>query len=219
MAGAISPSDDYFKEVKTILEKYGALFIADEVQTGVGRTGKHWFGITNWGVTPDMITMAKGLANGLPIGAVVASPRVVDGLVKQQINTFGGNPVSTATACAVLETIEEEKLMENARVVGDYLMDGLRDLQKQFPDMIGDVRGKGLMVGMELADKNKTPLTAETARIVEMAKDEGVVIGKGGLWGSTIRIKPPLTITKDNVDTMLKVVRKCIEATVKVGAK
>jgi 4-aminobutyrate aminotransferase-like enzyme len=143
----------------------------------------------------------------------------VDGLVKQQINTFGGNPVSTATACAVLETIEEEKLMENARVVGDYLMDGLKDLQKQFPDMIGDVRGKGLMVGMELADKNKTPLTAETARIVEMAKDEGVVIGKGGLWGSTIRIKPPLTITKDNVDTMLKVVRKCIEATVKVGAK
>ncbi len=219
VGGAITPPDDYFKEVKTILEKYGALFIADEVQTGVGRTGKHWFGITNWGVTPDMITMAKGLANGLPIGAVVASPRVVDGLVKQQINTFGGNPVSTATACAVLETIEEEKLMENARVVGDYLMDGLRDLQKQFPDMIGDVRGKGLMVGMELADKNKTPLTAETARIVEMAKDEGVVIGKGGLWGSTIRIKPPLTITKDNVDTMLKVVRKCIEATVKVGAK
>ncbi|MDQ5966721.1 MAG: hypothetical protein QG625_2877 [Cyanobacteriota bacterium erpe_2018_sw_39hr_WHONDRS-SW48-000098_B_bin.30] len=219
VGGAICPPDEYFGEVKKILEKYGALFIADEVQTGVGRTGKHWFGISNWGVTPDLITMAKGLANGLPMGAVIANTKVVDGLVKQQINTFGGNPVSSATACAVLETIEEEKLMANALEVGNYLMDGLRDLQKQFPDVIGDVRGKGLMVGMELADKNKTQLTKECAAIVEMAKDEGVVLGKGGLWGNTIRIKPPLTINKQNVDTMLKVVQKSIEATVKVGAK
>jgi 4-aminobutyrate aminotransferase-like enzyme len=218
VGGAITPPDDYFKEVKKILEKYGALFIADEVQTGVGRTGQHWFGISSYGVVPDYMTMAKGLANGLPIGAVMTTPKLTEHLQKQQINTFGGNPISTATALAVLETIEEEKLMNNAHVVGGYLMEGLRDLQKQFPDVIGDVRGKGLMVGCELADKKKNPLTQETARIVEMSKDDGVIIGKGGLYGNTLRVKPPLTITKENVDTMLKVLRKNIEATVKVGA-
>jgi 4-aminobutyrate aminotransferase-like enzyme len=219
VGGAITPPDDYFVEVKKILEKYGALFIADEVQTGVGRTGKHWFGISSYGVQPDIITMAKGLANGLPIGAVITTEDVAKALQKQTINTFGGNPVSAATALAVLETIEEEKLMENARVVGEYLMAGLKDLQKQFPEIIGDVRGKGLMVGMELADKNKTPLTQETMRVVEMAKDDGVVIGKGGMFGNVIRIKPPLTITKENVDTMLKVVKKGLESLVKVGVK
>ncbi|MFA6207980.1 MAG: aspartate aminotransferase family protein [Candidatus Obscuribacterales bacterium] len=219
VGGAITPPDDYFVEVKKILEKYGALFIADEVQTGVGRTGKHWFGISSYGVQPDIITMAKGLANGLPIGAVITTDDVAKALQKQCINTFGGNPVSAATALAVLETIEEEKLMNNAQVVGEYLMAGLKDLQKQFPEVIGDVRGKGLMVGMELADKNKVPLSQETMRIVEMSKDEGVVIGKGGMWGNVIRIKPPLSITKDNVDTMLKVLKKCIESVVKVHAK
>ncbi|CAN5141829.1 aspartate aminotransferase family protein [soil metagenome] len=219
VGGAITPPDDYFIEVKKILDKYGALFIADEVQTGVGRTGKHWFGISSYGVQPDIITMAKGLANGLPIGAVITTDDVAKALQKQTINTFGGNPVSAATALAVLETIEEEKLMNNAHVVGEYLMAGLKDLQKQFPEVIGDVRGKGLMVGIELADKNKVPLSQETMRIVEMSKDEGVVIGKGGMWGNVIRIKPPLSITKDNVDTMLKVLKKCIESVVKVHAK
>ena len=146
VGGAITPPDDYFKEVKRILGQYGVLFIADEVQTGVGRTGNHWFGITNWGVQPDFITMAKGLANGLPIGAFITTPEIANAGQKQQINTFGGNPVSSATALAVIETIEEEKLMHNAKVVGDYLDGWLRDLQKSFP-IIADVRGKGLMVG------------------------------------------------------------------------
>ncbi len=217
VGGTITPPDDYFKEVKRILEKYGVLFIADEVQTGVGRTGQHWFGISSYGVEPDIITMAKGLGNGLPIGAVITSEDLAQKAAKQQINTFGGNPVSAATGCAVLETIEEEKLMQNAHEVGEYIKEGLKDLQKHFPDLIGDVRGKGLMLGMELADKNKNPLSSETARIVEMTKDDGVIIGKGGLWGSVIRIKPPLTITKDNVDTMLTSLRKALEATSKVG--
>jgi 4-aminobutyrate aminotransferase-like enzyme len=98
-------------------------------------------------------------------------------------------------------------------------MDGLRDLQKQFPDMIGEVRGKGLMVGAELADKDKNPLAAETARIVELSKDDGVVIGKGGLYGNVLRVKPPLNITKENIDTTLKVLKKAIESTAKVGVK
>ncbi len=216
VGGAITPPDDYFKEVKRILENYGVLFIADEVQTGFGRTGKHMFGISNWGVQPDIMTMAKGLGNGLPIGAMITRPEVADKAQKQQINTFGGNPVSSATAVAVIETILEEKLMDNACVVGEYLLAGLKDLQKSFPIM-ADVRGKGLMLGVELADEKKVPLTAETAKIVEMAKDNGVIIGKGGLWGSVIRIKPPLSITKENVDTCLKVLRKSLEVVSKVA--
>ncbi len=219
VGGTITPPDEYFKEVKKILEQYGVLMIADEVQTGVGRTGAHWFGISSYGVVPDMITMAKGLGNGYPIGAVITTTEIAEKASKQQINTFGGNPVSAATACAVLEVIEEEKIMDNVKEVGAYMKAGMEDLQKHFPDMIGDVRGKGLMLGMELADKNKTPLTKETARIVELAKDDGLVIGKGGLWGSVIRIKPPMTITKENVDTTLKVLQKALEATAKVAAK
>lgn len=219
VGGAITPPDDYFQEVKKILLQYGVLFIADEVQTGFGRTGKHYWGISNWGVQPDFITMAKGLGNGIPIGAYVTTPEIANAGQKPVINTFGGNPVSCATALAVIETIEEEKLMENARVVGQYLMEGLRDLQKSFPIM-GDVRGKGLMVGVELAadDEAKTPLPAETAKIVEFAKDNGVILGKGGLWGSVIRIKPPMCITKSDVDTCLKVMRQALESVSKVAA-
>ena len=215
VGGAITPPADYFREVKRILEKYGALFIADEVQTGVGRTGNHWFGITNWGVQPDFITMAKGLANGLPIGAFITSAEIASHGQKQQINTFGGNPISTATALAVLKTIEDEGIMENARVVGSYLLDGLKDLQKSHP-VLGDVRGKGLMVGVELAGENKEPLPELTAKVVEFCKDEGVIVGKGGLYGNVIRIKPPMIVTRENVDTMLKVFKKALEALVKM---
>ncbi|HEY9757822.1 MAG TPA: aspartate aminotransferase family protein [Oculatellaceae cyanobacterium] len=215
VGGAITPPDEYFGLVKKILEQYGALFIADEVQTGVGRTGNHWFGISNWGVQPDFITMAKGLANGLPIGAFITTPDIAKHGQKQQINTFGGNPISTATALAVLDTIEEDKLMQNAKVVGDYLFDGLRDLQKSFPIM-GDVRGKGLMVGVELAGEHKEPLPQEAAKVVEFCKDEGVIIGKGGIYGNVIRIKPPMVITKEDVDVLLKTMRKALETVVKV---
>jgi 4-aminobutyrate aminotransferase-like enzyme len=217
VGGTITPPQDYFKEVKRILNNYGALFIADEVQTGVGRTGQHWFGISSYGVEPDLITMAKGLANGLPIGAVIVKPSIAAKATKQNINTFGGNPVSSATALAVLETIEEEKLMENAYVVGQYLTDGLKSLQVDFPDLIGEVRGKGLMLGMELADAAKLPLVKEAALLVEAAKDNGVIIGKGGLYGNTIRIKPPLSITKENVDTLITVLSKALKAVGKVN--
>lgn len=211
VGGAITPPDAYFKEVKQILNKYDVLFIADEVQTGFGRTGNHMFGISNWGVEPDFMTMAKGLGNGLPIGAVITKADIADKCQKSVINTFGGNPVSAATAIAVIETIQEEKLMENAKVVGHYLMEGLNDLQKSFPIM-GDIRGKGLMLGIEFADPStKTPLPDVAARIVEFAKDNGVILGKGGLWGSVIRIKPPMTITKEDVDHCLKVMRKALE--------
>ena len=201
--------------MKKILDQYGIKFIADEVQTGFGRTGKYMFGISNWGIEPDMITMAKGLGNGIPIAAMITSDEMASHGPKNYINTFGGNPVSSATALAVIETIEEEKLMDNARVVGDYLMEGLKDLQKKYP-LMGDVRGKGLMLGVEIADKDKNQLPSETQRIVEFAKDNGVIVGKGGLWGNVLRIKPPLSITKENADTFLGVLQKALDSVSKV---
>lgn len=219
VGGAITPPDAYFGEVKKILDNYGVLFIADEVQTGFGRTGNHMFGITNWGVQPDFITMAKGLGNGLPIGAYITTAEIAEAGQKSVINTFGGNPVSSTTALAVINTIQEEKLMENARVVGEYLVRGLQDLQKSFPIM-GDIRGKGLMLGIEIADpETKKQMPEETARIVELAKDNGVILGKGGLWGNVIRIKPPMTITKENVDHCLKVMRTALEKVTAVGVR
>lgn len=212
VGGAITPPDAYFPELKKVLDKYDVLFIADEVQTGFGRTGNHMFGISNWGVQPHFMTMAKGLGNGMPIGACITTAEIADKCQKGMINTFGGNPVSAATAIAVIETVQEEKLMHNAKVMGDYLIEGLKDLQKSFP-IIGDVRGKGLMLGAEIADPNtKEPMAQECARIVEYAKDNGVILGKGGLYGNTIRIKPPMTINKDNVDQCLKVMRKALES-------
>jgi len=218
VGGTITPPDDYFKEVKRILSKYGALLIADEVQTGVGRTGKFWFGISNWDVIPDFITMAKGLANGLPIGGFITTPEIAQAGTKQLINTFGGNPISSATALAVLETIEEENLMENARVVGGYLKEGLEDLKKSRP-IIGEVRGKGLMLGVALVGEEKAPLPTETTRIVEEAKNNGLIIGKGGLYGNVVRIKPPMIINKENVDTCLKIFQRAIDSVVGAHAR
>lgn len=220
VGGTITPPDDYFQEVKSILKKYGVLFIADEVQTGFGRTGEHMFGISNWGVQPDFMTMAKGLGNGLPIGAMITTTEIADKCQKSVINTFGGNPVSAATALAVVEVIQEEKLMQNAKVVGAYMMEGLKDLQKAFP-IIGDVRGKGLMLGVEIAEPGtKVPMAQEAAKIVELAKDNGVILGKGGLYANTIRIKPPLTITKQDVDKCLLEMRKALESVSKaVGVR
>lgn len=219
VGGAITPPDEYFVEVKKVLDKYGILLIADEVQTGFGRTGTHMFGISSYGVQPDFMTMAKGLGNGLPIGACITTPEIADKCQKAVINTFGGNPVSSVTGLAVIETIQEEKLMHNSKVIGDYLVEGLRDLQKDHP-ILGDVRGKGLMLGIEFADpKTKEPLSAECAKVVEIAKDNQVILGKGGLWGSVIRLKPPMTITKENVDTTLKTMRKALECISKVGAR
>jgi 4-aminobutyrate aminotransferase-like enzyme len=218
VGGIITPPDDYFKEVKRILTKYGALFIADEVQTGMGRTGRAWFGISTWGVVPDLITMAKGLANGLPIGAVIATAEIADAGTKQLINTFGGNPISSTAALAVIETIETESLMKNAQVVGDYLMAGLQDLKKSRP-IVGDVRGKGLMVGIELVGDEKTPLPGETASIVEEAKNNGLIVGKGGLFGNVIRIQPPLIISKEDVDKCLNVFQRAIDSVIGVRAR
>jgi 4-aminobutyrate aminotransferase-like enzyme len=204
VGGYITPPKEYFQEIVAILKKYGGLFICDEVQTGWGRTGGKMFGIEQWGVEPDIMTFAKGMANGVPIGATIATPEVADSLQGLTISTFGGNPVTAAAALATIRVIEEDNLIENARVMGNRLRQGLEAL-KQKHSVIGDVRGMGLMQAMELVGEHKTPDTESLKRLFEATKRQGLLIGKGGLMGNCVRIAPPLNVSKDQVDQALKV--------------
>jgi 4-aminobutyrate aminotransferase-like enzyme len=190
--------------VAEIVRKYGGLFISDEVQTGFGRTGSKWFGIEHWGVEPDIMTCAKGIANGAPMGATVATPEVADSFQGLTISTFGGNPVSCAAAQATIEVMEEEKLLQNSQVVGDYLRARLEDLQDKYP-LIGDVRGMGLILGVELVREHKEPASKEILQVFEETKRRGLLIGKGGLYGNVIRIAPPLNISKADVDEAIRI--------------
>lgn len=201
VGGFITPPKEYFQIVAGIVRKHGGLFISDEVQTAWGRTGGKWFGIEHWGVTPDIMTSAKGLGNGLPIGVTVARPEVADAMRGLTISTFGGNPVTTTAAKAVIDYIEENDLSSNAAETGAHLRQRLEELREKHP-VIGDVRGMGLMQAIELVRDRKTkePAVSETAALMEAARECGVLIGKGGLSGNVIRISPPLNISKADVD-------------------
>ena len=201
--GFITPPKEYFMEIVSIVRKYGGLFICDEVQTAWGRTGGKMFGIEHWGVEPDIMTFAKGMANGAPIGATIATPEIADSMKGMSISTFGGNPVTSAAALATIEVIEEENLVENARVMGQRLRDGLQEMQKKYP-VIGDVRGMGLMQGLELVSENKQPQPEAAKRLFEATKANGLLIGKGGLAGNVIRITPPLNVTAEQIEQALK---------------
>lgn len=204
IGGLITPPEEYFREIVAIVRKYGGLFICDEVQTGWGRTGAKMFGIEHWGVEPDIMTFAKGMANGAPIGATIATPEIADSMRGMSISTFGGNPVTSAAALATIQVIEEQNLVENARVMGQRLRDGLEQLKAKYP-VIGDVRGMGLMQGLELVGEKKRPDAEALKRLMEQTKAEGLLIGKGGLMGNVVRITPPLNVTKDEVDRALKI--------------
>ncbi len=213
VGGSVTPPPEYFGIIYDTVKKYDGLFISDEVQTGFGRTGSKYWGIENWGVEPDMMTMAKGMGNGIPIGAVTSSAEIAAPLKdKLFFNTFGGNPVSMAQGIATMEEIDEQGLQENSAKVGAHLMDGLRRLESQY-ELIGEVRGMGLMLGVELVKsrESREPAPEATAQILEMAKDCGLLIGKGGLFGNVIRIKPPMCITVDDVDYMVEVLGDCFE--------
>lgn len=203
IGGLITPPKEYFQEIVAIVRRYGGLFICDEVQTAWGRTGEKMFGIEHWGVEPDIMTFAKGLANGVPVGATVATAEIAESMKGMTISTFGGNPVTCAAALATIEVIEEENLVENAKVMGRRLREGLEELQRKYP-VIGDVRGMGLMQGLELVGENKRPEPEAVKRLFELTRKNGLLIGKGGLWGNVIRITPPLNVTKDQVDQALK---------------
>jgi 4-aminobutyrate aminotransferase len=204
IGGFITPPKEYFKEIVAIVRKYGGLFICDEVQTAWGRTGGKMFGIEHWGVEPDIMTFAKGMANGAPIGATIATPEVADSLRGMSISTFGGNPVTAAAALATIEIVEEEKLVENARLMGERLRGGLETLKNKYP-VIGDVRGMGLMQALELIGENKRPDPQALTRLMEQTKSDGLLVGKGGLMGNIVRITPPLNVTASQVDDALKI--------------
>jgi 4-aminobutyrate aminotransferase-like enzyme len=210
IGGFITPPKEYFGIVADIVRKYGGIFISDEVQTAWGRTGNKWWGIEQWGVTPDVITSAKGLANGFPIGLTAARGEVADGLKKLTISTFGGGPIPTVAAKAVIDLIEEENLAANAADVGGYLRGKLEEMKAKYP-LIGDVRGMGLMQAMELVQEpaSKTPATAEALRLMELAREHRILIGKGGLYGNVIRISPPLNISRGDVDNFVKALDGC----------
>ncbi|SRR6266571_654103 len=199
--GFIVPPKEYFQIVADIVRKAGGLFIADEVQTGWGRTGR-MFGIDHYGVTPDVMTFAKGIANGSPMGCTATTDAIAASLRPLSFATFGGNPVSSAAALATIRVIQKQKLAENARVQGEHLQAGLRELQRKYP-AIGDVRGLGLMQGLELVGENKVPDAKTVGLVLEGTRRRGVLIGKGGLWGNVLRVAPPLTITRSQIDELV----------------
>jgi alanine-glyoxylate transaminase/(R)-3-amino-2-methylpropionate-pyruvate transaminase len=203
VGGFITPPREYFEIAVEIVRKYGGVFICDEVQTGFGRTGGSMWGIEHWGVQPDIMTMAKGIANGLPLGVTITTPEIAASLTAMTISTFGGNPVSCAAANATLERIEQDNLVENSARMGELLHEGLRALKHRFPATVGDVRGLGLMRGVELVEDetigNRTPAKALTARLFEETKKHRLLIGKGGLEGNVLRISPALTVTSDEI--------------------
>jgi 4-aminobutyrate aminotransferase len=209
VGGFITPPPEYFKIVFSIVKKYGGLYISDEVQTGFGRTGKKWFGIERWEVTPDIITCAKGMANGAPVGATVTTPEIADAFQGLTVSTFGGNPVTSVAARATIEVIEEENLLENAHVVGAYFRAKLEELQAKH-HLIGDVRGMGLMQALELVKDRATkePAPEATNELLERARENGLLIGKGGLHSNVLRIAPMLNIAKSDVDEAIRLLDK-----------
>ncbi len=209
VGGFITPPKDYFPAVAEIVRRYEALFIADEVQTGWGRTGRKWFGIEQYGVKPDIIVAAKSLGNGHPIGATVARAAIADSFKGSTIATFGGNPVTMAVARTVVDIIEKDRLADNAAVVGGHLRARLDGLAEKH-GAIGEVRGMGLMQGVELVKDRKTkePAPEAAAAVLESAKDHGLIIGKGGLYGNVLRISPPLIVTTEDADQAADVLDK-----------
>jgi len=202
-AGYVVPPEDYFQRLKRILDKYGIFMVDDEVQSGMGRTGK-WFAIEHFGVTPDIVTTAKALASGLPLGVTIAKEEIMDWESGSHANTLGGNPVACSAALQVISIIKDERLLENATRQGVYLMKRLKEMQQKYP-IVGDVRGKGLMIGVELVKDPETKIPAhdEALDIMNKCFKRGLAIIAAGR--STIRIAPPLTITHEIIDAGLEV--------------
>ena len=214
VGGFISPPKEYFDRVTKIVHEYGGKYISDEVQTGAGRCGREFLLSKELEIDADMVTMAKGFGNGAAIGAVLMKSEDAQSLEgKMYFNTFGGDPMQTAQARVTMDIIAEEKLIDNAHEMGARIVDGLKEMMKRH-SLIGDIRGRGLLLGMELVKDRKTKefASAEAARFMDLCKDRGVLLGKGGLRGNVIRIAPPLTINAEQVDQLLEVMDQSLAA-------
>ncbi len=213
VGGFITPPKEYFQIVNDIVKKYGGLFISDEVQTAWGRTGGKWWGIEQYGVVPDIITSAKGLGNGAPIGLTVARAEVADSVKGLTISTFGGNPISTTAGLAVIEYLEDHNLRINTAEVGGYLRGKLEELKDKHA-VVGEVRGMGLLQAIELVEdrESRTPATALTGRLLEAAREQRILVGKGGLYGNVLRISPPMNIARTDVDEFVERLDRALAA-------
>jgi 4-aminobutyrate aminotransferase len=207
VGGFATPPDGLFKAMKEVLDERGILFVSDEVQTGWGRTGEHFWGIDAHDVQPDIVTFAKGLGNGLSIGGVIGRREIVDCLVANSISTFGGNPLSTVAALANLDYVLKHDLQGNSLKIGQRLLSGIRDIAAT-QEVIGDLRGKGLMIGIELVHPGRKEPNPEAAvKLLEGCKARGLLIGKGGLYGNVLRIAPPMSVTEADADYALDVLQ------------
>jgi alanine-glyoxylate transaminase/(R)-3-amino-2-methylpropionate-pyruvate transaminase len=214
VGGATSGAKNYLKEAYAVAREYGGVCIADEVQTGFGRTGENYWGFENFDVVPDLVVMAKGIGNGVPLAAVTTRMEIAQALTQRiHFNTFGGNPVCMAAGNAVLDVIDEDGLQENSRVVGGRLKSGLQKMMKDHR-IIGDVRGMGLMLGVELVrDRGtKEPAKQEAMQVLEETREMGMLIGKGGIDNTVLRIKPPMCITAADADFALDVLHHAFTA-------
>ncbi|WP_347275812.1 aminotransferase class III-fold pyridoxal phosphate-dependent enzyme, partial [Candidatus Kuenenia sp.] len=206
--GIITPPPGYFQLIREILNKYKVLLITDEVQTGFGRTGK-MFAIEHWGVVPDIMCMAKALANGTPLGAFITNDAVASAYTRPGASTTGGNPVSATAALATIDVIENYRLVEKAKELGDYFKNALNDLQQKYR-IIGNVRGMGLMLGVELVKGDKIPAFDETDNILEQLKDLGILAGKTGISRNVLTFQPPLVITQNDIDHLCVVLESIL---------
>ena len=212
VGGFITPPNDYFGVAINIIRNYGGLFICDEVQTGLGRTGEYWFGIEQSKVEPEIMTIAKGIANGIPVGVTIAKENIANSFTSSSICTFGGNPISMTAAKTTLEIMEEKNIKVRAFQLGTKLKNGLKELQKDF-SFIGDVRGKGLMLAIELVENktSKEPSPKKTNALMEASKNAGLLLGKGGLYNNVIRIAPPMLISENEINSGLKKLEQALK--------
>ncbi|MBI3542752.1 MAG: aminotransferase class III-fold pyridoxal phosphate-dependent enzyme [Deltaproteobacteria bacterium] len=210
----MTPPKEYFPRIHAIVKKYGGIYISDEVQTGVGRTGNHWFGILHNGVVPDMMTMAKGFGNGATIGGIVTNDAIADSMKgKIHFNTYAGNPWATMQAAETLSILEDENILEKNARQGEMLMGGIKEFAKK-SKTIGDVRGRGMMVGVEFVKDKTTKAygTEETMEVLEEARDRGLLIGKGALHGNVVRITPPMCVSDEDVQNIVKLFSEAVLA-------
>jgi len=215
VGGFVAPPDGFFGALKEVLDEYGILWVSDEVQTGWGRTGEHFWGYQAHDAVPDMLTFAKGIGNGYALGGVVARAEVMDCLTATSFNTFGGNPVSSTAGAAVLDYILDHDLQGNAARVGEVLHRGLQEIADASP-IVADVRGKGLMIAVEFVEPGTlTPAPRAALGVLEACKAAGLLVGKGGLYGNVIRMGPPLTLTEAEAKEGLGILAHAIET---VGA-